>query len=60
MGAKRSAAPGPHTRYLIEDGEASINKADNNGKPPLKLATNKKHTAVIAYLESKGARLKLQ
>jgi len=43
-------------KYLIEDGKsASINKADIDGRTPLKIATDGNHTAVIAYLESKGA-----
>ena len=42
---------------LIEDGKASVNQANKGGKTPLKDATDEGQTAVIAYLESKGATL---
>ena len=41
-------------KYLIEDGKASINKANKYGNTALKWATLNNRTAFIAYLESKG------
>jgi len=44
-------------KYLIEDGKASINKANKYGNTALKWATLNNRTAFIAYLESKGGTM---
>jgi len=44
-------------KYLVEDGKASVNKTADNSLSPLIFATDMNHTAVIAYLKSKGGTM---
>jgi len=45
-------------KYIIEDGKASINKANNGGYTPLAYATGNNKTAIAAaYLKSNGGTM---